>query len=275
MSALLIIAGKEIRDGLRNRWVLAATLLLGALALALALLGSAPTGAVEASRLAVTVVSLSSLSVFLIPLIALLLSYETLVVEVERGTMLLLLAYPVARWQVVLGKFLGHVAILVFATVVGYGVAGLVAGLGEDVDGEAWRAFGAMVGTSALLGAIFIALGYLISVVARDRGTAAGVAVAAWLVFVVLYDVALLGVLVADEGHVITAELFGVLMLINPTDLYRMFNLSGSDGIAVMSGMAGAAGRTGFGAQVVLPAMAAWTVVPLAIAGALFGRREF
>ena len=274
MSALVFIASKEIRDGLRNRWVLAATLLLGALALALALLGSAPTGAVDASRLAVTVVSLSSLGVFLIPLIALLLSYETLVVEVERGTMLLLLACPVARWQVVLGKFLGHVAILAFATVVGYGVAGLAAGLGGDADGEAWRAFGAMVGTSALLGASFIALGYLISAAARDRGTAAGIAVAVWLAFVVLYDLALLGALVADEGHVITAELFGVLMLLNPTDLYRMFNLSDADGIAAMSGMAGAAGRTGFGAHVLLPAMAAWTVVPLAIAGALFGRRE-
>ena len=43
------------------------------------------------------------------PLIALLLSYDAIVGEVERGTMMLLLTYPVARWQVVLGKFLGHV----------------------------------------------------------------------------------------------------------------------------------------------------------------------
>ena len=42
----LIIAGKEVRDGLRNRWVLATTLLLAALALTLAFLGSAPTGTV-------------------------------------------------------------------------------------------------------------------------------------------------------------------------------------------------------------------------------------
>jgi Cu-processing system permease protein len=125
-----------------------------------------------------------------------------------------------------------------------------------------------------LLGAIFIALGYLISVVVRDRGTAAGIAVSVWLVFVVLYDMALLGALVADEGQMITTELFGALMLFNPTDLYRMFNLSGSGAVATMSGMAGLAAQAGFGSTVLLSAMAAWIAVPLAIAGALFARRE-
>ncbi len=274
MRAVSIVAGKEIRDGFRNRWVLAATLLLGSLALVLAFLGSAPAGAVKASRLAVTVVSLSSLSIYLIPLIALLLSYDTLVTEVERGTMLLLLACPVGRGQVVAGKFLGHLAILLLATVAGYGAAGAVAVMDGGADGETWRAFGRMVGSSGLLGAIFLALGFLVSAATRDRGAAAGAAVAVWLLFVVLYDMALLGVLVADEGHAVTAELFGALMLANPADLYRMFNLAGADGVAAMSGMAGLAARAGFGAPALLLAMAAWTVVPLVAAGALFARRE-
>ena len=33
MKALLLVAGKEIREGIRNRWVVAATLLLATLAL--------------------------------------------------------------------------------------------------------------------------------------------------------------------------------------------------------------------------------------------------
>src|SRR6185295_9917997 len=107
MNAVLVIARKEFGDGLRNRWVIAATLLMAALALALSLLGSAPTGVVAADRLAVTVVSLSSLSIYLVPLIALLLSFDAVVGEVQQGTMLLLLAYPLARWQVIAGKFLG------------------------------------------------------------------------------------------------------------------------------------------------------------------------
>ncbi len=92
------IAVKEIREGLRSRWIVAITLLLGILALALSFLGAAPTGSTGASPLEVMVVSLSSLTIFLIPLIALLLSHDAVVGEAERGTLLLLLSYPVTRW---------------------------------------------------------------------------------------------------------------------------------------------------------------------------------
>ena len=64
-----IVAGKEIHQAVRNRWVLAATLLLAALALSLTFLGSAPTGTVGVRALDVVIVSLSSLTIFLIPLI--------------------------------------------------------------------------------------------------------------------------------------------------------------------------------------------------------------
>ena len=125
MRNILIVAGKEIQEGLRNRWVLAATLLLAALALTLTFLGSAPTGSVGVRSLDVVIVSLSSLTIFILPLIALLISHDTIIGDMERGTMILLLSYPVARWQVVIGKFCGHLAILAFATSLGYGAAAL------------------------------------------------------------------------------------------------------------------------------------------------------
>ena len=103
MRVLLILATKELRDGLRNRWIADTILLLATLALSLAFLGSAPVGAVKAGTLDVATASLSSLTVYLLPLIALMLAFDAFVGEAERGTLLLLLAYPVARWQVVLG----------------------------------------------------------------------------------------------------------------------------------------------------------------------------
>jgi len=50
VRTIFIIAGKEIQEGLRNRWVLATTLLLAALSLSLTFLGSAPTGTDVAGR---------------------------------------------------------------------------------------------------------------------------------------------------------------------------------------------------------------------------------
>ena len=274
MTAVTAIAGREVLAGIRNRWLLAASLLLGVLALTLAFIGSSPAGTVAASPLAITVVSLSSLSVFLVPLIGLLVSYDTLVGEIERGTMPLLVTYPVTRWRIVLGKFAGQVAILAIATVAGFGVAALVTGLGDGGDAEAWRAFGIMVGGSILLGATFIALGTLFSAVVAERGTAAGISTAAWLIFVVLFDMALLAILVADEGQVVSGELFRVLLLLNPTDVYRMLTLAGSETVGALSGMAGVSAEAAFGHALLFPVMVLWIAVPLGLAGLLFGRKE-
>ena len=89
MRNVLLIAAKEIQESLRNWWVLSTTLLLAALALTLTFLGSAPTGSVGVRALDVVIVSLSSLTIFLLPLIALLISHDAIVGEIERGTMLL------------------------------------------------------------------------------------------------------------------------------------------------------------------------------------------
>lgn len=277
MRAALVIAGQEVRVGLRNRWIIATTLLLAALALSLTLVGSAPTGTVGADPLAIIVVSLASLTIFLVPLIALLLSFDAVVGEQERGTLMLLLAYPVARWEVVVGKFLGHTAILAVATVLGYGCAlaallprGALAGAGATAG---WPAFAGMVASSVLLGAAFLALGGLASVLVRERATAAGIAVGVWLVFVLLYDTALLGILVADQNRFIGPAVLDALLLLNPADAYRLLNLTGSEAVSVYAGMAGP-GESGLAPWVLATALAAWVVVPLALATLAFSRRQ-
>ncbi|WP_298233838.1 ABC transporter permease subunit [uncultured Azohydromonas sp.] len=270
---LFTVAAQEVRVGLRNRWVLATTVLMAALALSLALLGSAPTGVVKADPLAVVVVSLASLTIFLVPLIALLLSFDSIVGEHERGTLMLLLAYPVARWQVVVGKGLGQVVILGVATVLGYGSAAAALWLRGGVGTQALQAFGGMVLTSVMLGASFVAIGGLASTLVRERATAAGLAVGVWLFFVLLYDTALLGVLVADQGRVLGKSELDALLLLNPTDVYRLFNMTASEAVSVYSGMAGPGDPAALPAPVFLAVLAAWVLVPLALAVAVFRRR--
>lgn len=273
MSNILIIAGKEIREGMRNRWVLATTLLLATLALTLTFLGSAPTGNVGASRVDVVIVSLSSLTIFLVPLIALLISHDAIVGEVERGTMLLLLGYPVGRGQIVFGKFLGHIAILCFATVCGYGVAAIALGVMGGATAQSWVAFISMTASSVLLGAVFVAIGYLVSALAAERSTAGGVAIAIWLFFVLIYDMALLGGLVAAQGRSLPGGLLDFLLLANPTDAYRLLNL-GSGGAAALSGMGGLARNSILTGEALLAALLVWTAAPLALASVVFSRRD-
>jgi len=271
---VLIIIAKEWRDGIRNRWLVATTGLLAALALTLAFLGSAPTGTVNVSALSVTIVSLSSLTIFLIPLMALLLSYDAIVGEIDRGTMALLLSYPVARWQVVVGKFFGHLAILVFATIIGYGLAGLAVQWIAGDDPRAWAAFAFMIATSGMLGGVFIAIGYLISTVVQDRGTAGGIAIGVWLFFVLIYDMALLGGLVVDQGRNLTPQLLNALLLLNPADVYRLLNLTTTNAVGGFAGVTGLGAHVGLGRLPLVCALAAWIGVPLATAIATFARRQ-
>lgn len=268
------LALQEIRAGFRNRWVVATTLLMAALSLSLVLLGSAPTGAVSADPLAVVVVSLASLTIFLVPLIALLLSFDAIVGEQERGTLILLLSYPVARWQVVVGKALGQSCILGVATLLGYGVAAGALAMDSEIGAPAWSAFAGMVLTSVMLGAAFVSMGVLASSLVRERATAAGLAVGIWLFFVLLYDTALLGILVADQGRHVTQGVLDLLLLLNPADVYRIFNMTASDGVAVYSGLAGPGNAAPTPAWVLLTVLAAWVVAPLALAVLAFGRKS-
>ena len=275
MSPIWIITGKEVRDSLRNRWVLAATLLLAALALSLGFLGSSPTGSVKADPLTITVVSLSSLSIFLIPLIAMLLAYDAVIGEIERGTMALLLSYPVSRWQVLVGKFIGHLIILTLATTAGYGLAGIALQLAHGgLDFAAWKPFALLIVASVLLGAAFLAMGYLISAKVKERGTAAGIAIGVWLFLVVIFDMALLGILVADSKQAITAPMLETILLFNPADVYRLLNLTGYENTAMYAGMAGLSGQLTLGMPALVAAQLLWIALPFALAAWIFRKRQ-
>ena len=274
MNNIVIIARKEIQEGLRNRWVIAVTLLLASLALTLSFLGSAPTGNVGAGRLDIVIVSLASLTIFLVPLIALLLSHDAIVGELERGTLLLLLSYPVARSQIVFGKFLAHILILSFATLLGYGAAGLALVVaGTPTTADSWTAFGAMIGSSILLGSVFTSIGYLVSATVSQRSTAGGIALGVWLFFVIIYDMGLLGAIVSTKGVGFSPGLLSILLMANPTDAYRLLNL-GSETAGSVSAMSGLAASSKLSPTVLMASLALWVAVPLSLAMLRFSRRE-
>ena len=274
MSALWRIAGKEFGDGLRNRWVAAAILALALLALVLAFLGSAPTGSLKAGALAVTLVSLASLSVYLLPLIALMLAYDAIVGEAERGTLALLLSYPVARWQVLLGKFLGHLAILAVAVLLGYGLAGAAVGLISGAEVAAWLGLAGLCAGAVLLGAVFLGFGYLVSTLVGERAQAAGLALGLWLVLVVLYDLVLLGLLIADAQQALPPPVFTLLLSVNPTDAFRLLTMSFSAPLRDAGGLAGLGAAPLPGSGVLLAILAGWLFAALAAAAAVFHRKE-
>jgi len=275
MREIAIVAAKEFRDGLRNRWVLATTLAFAVLAIALAWFGAAAAGQVGFTRVSTTIVSLASLAVFLIPLIALMMAYDSIVGEEEKGTLLLLMTYPISRVGLLAGKFLGHAAMLALSTALGFGIAAAVIGLvaEEAAFADLLGPFSLFIASAILLGWAFLGLAYLISTITREKARAAGLALLAWFLFVLIYDLALLGVLVGTEGRV-DQGLFRVLLLANPTDVFRLVNLTGFEEAAAASGMLSVVAEQELSVGRLMGILAAWTLGPLALAAALFAVRR-
>lgn len=274
IGAVLAIAGAELRIGIRNRWVLLSALILLAFALVLAFVGAAPSGAVKASTLTITVASLATLSVYLVPLIALLLSFDAIAGEVDRGTLQLALASPISRGAIIVGKFLGHLIVVSIAIALGYGIAGALVMALAGGGSAGLVDLGRLIATSIGLGAAFLAIGYVASASVRQTGTAAALAVGIWLAAVVLYDLGLLGALVADSEGAFAKSVFPWLLAANPADAFRLYNMAALDTGAAATGLSGLGDALPFPPVVGLASLCGWIVLALGAAALVFRRLE-
>lgn len=271
LTPVLSAARIEFLIASRNRWVVIAAGMMALFALVLSVAGSAPTGELGADRLSISVASLTSLAVYLVPLMALLISFDAIAGEIERGTLALHVTYPVNRGDMLLGKLLAQLAVITLAIGIGYACAAataFVVGGPETLAGlpALWRLFW----TSVLLGAVFLSFGHALSATTRRPSGAAGLAIALWLVLVVLYDLGLLAALVADDGGAFTQNVFPWLLVLNPSDAFRVFNLSASNAVGAAAGLAGAA-------QAIAPwksltALVLWPVFAAGLARFAFSR---
>ncbi len=274
MTQIWSIAAKEFSDGLRNRWLLAISLLFAVLAVGIAWLGAAASGQVGFTSIPATIASLASLATFLMPLIALLLAYDAIVGEEEGGTLMLLLTYPLGRGQILLGKFVGHGLILALATLIGFGCAAVaIALLVDDVElGLLLWAFGRFMVSSTLLGWVFVALAYVLSSKASEKSSAAGMALGVWFLFVLVFDLALLALLVLSKGR-FNPDLLPWLLLLNPTDIYRLINLSGFEGSGNAIGLMALSSDLPVSISVLWLCLLLWVGALLLLAYWMFRRR--
>ncbi len=257
------LANKELRDRLRNRWVLAVAVVFAVFSLVISYFGGAEQGTLGPRSIEFVITSLVSLVIYLIPLIALLLGFDAVVGERERGSLDLLLALPITRVELLLGKYLGLAAALTLSTLGGFA---LMAGL-------LWRQFGGpglyqalgFVLSSVLLGLVFLSLALLVSVVSRERTRASGAAIALWLGFVLVFDLLLLGVLVASGGA-FGGQALAYLLLFNPTDIFRILNVFSLDQLRGMHGLVSIVPPALGNPWAMGAAMLAWIAAPLGLA---------
>ncbi|MDD2843724.1 MAG: ABC transporter permease subunit [Rhodoferax sp.] len=263
LSQVLALAGKEFRDRFRNRWVLAVAVVFTVFSLLITYFGAAVQGQIGPRSIELTIASLVSLVIYLIPLIALLLGFDAIVGERERGSLDLLLALPITRLELLLGKFLGLAGALTLSTVAGFALVALL--LFQQFSYAGLYHYLGFVFSSVLLGLAFLSLAMLLSVLARDRTRASGLAIALWFAMVLVFDLLLLGLLVASGGE-LGGDAFAYLLLLNPADIFRILNIFSLDDVRRLYGLASIVPPALGQAWLMGGAMLVWIVGPLALA---------
>ena len=235
MQSILLIARKEFADHLRNGWIIAIAISFAIFAMIISLAGFGFTGNVGNIDEQATLLSLTNLVIYLIPLLGLVLAYDSLSGEQEQGTLDLLYSYPILPVHILAGKFLGLIFVLATTLLLGMLIP-MITGLINDQSLVSWLIFQLF---SIWLGIIFVAIALLLSSTLWERGRLLGIAIGIWLIFVILFDIAIIGVLVATEGE-LSPIVVDTIFYLNPTSLFRFLsiqNLYGEE-LLVQMGMA-------------------------------------
>ena len=212
------IAQKEMRDALHNRWFLLYTIAFVGLSLAFSYMSLAGAGITGFAGFGRTTASLINLVLLIVPLMALTIGAQSLAGEQERGTLTYLLAQPVNRLEVFVGKYVGLLLSLLASLTLGFGIAGLLIALNRSGASNPFI-FVRLVFQTFLLSLTMLSVGFLISSLSKRASVAVGIGLFLWLTFVFLGDLGLMGT--AMTMRLPIEELF-LLSLLNPLQVFKM-----------------------------------------------------
>jgi len=268
---IFILTQKELYDARRNRWFLLYAIAFAGLSLSLAWLALSGMGNYGLAGFGRTGASLINLVLLIVPLMGLTLGALSLASEREKGTLLYLMAQPIAQSELLLGKYLGLALALLAAIGTGFGLTGLLIAV---------RNGGAHIGPyllllllAFLLALVSLSLGFLISAAVQHSATAVGLALFLWLLLIFFGDLGVMGTAVVLRLEV--NQLFA-LALVNPLQLFKMAAILGLRSSLDVLGPAGVYAVRTYGDQL-LPLFAGmlllWALLPLGLTLAVFKRR--
>lgn len=272
LSIIWTLAQKELRDALRNRWFLLYTVAFAVLALAFSYLSLAGAGIAGFAGFGRTAASLINLVLLIIPLMALTIGAQSISAELERGTLSYLLAQPIGRVEVFLGKYLGLALSLLASLTLGFGISGVVMVLSSSGAADP-GSYIVLVALAYLLSLAMLSVGFLISALTRKASVSVGIGLFLWLAFVFLGDLGMMGTSMALKMPI--SNLF-VMSLTNPSQVFKMAAILNINATLDILGPAGAYAVQRYGQSLLvifLATLALWAIVPAVLAYARFANR--
>lgn len=269
-DAMRAIAHKELSDKLKSKWVIVIGSGFALFTLVISYFGGATAGVTGFMQLDAAIASLTSLVTYFIPILALTLGGGIIADEQEKGTLGIFLASPISVGEFIMGKFAGLVIALVLSIVAGLGIAGVVlifrAGIG------AAGTYLVFIVNSVVLGIIFLSVSFLISILFYERAKVIALTIFLWLFFTILYDLGLIGLLIVTKGSVGT-DIFSMLLMFNPVDIYRILNFISIGELQVLIGLASVDFPAYISTSMLWGISMIWIIAPLGISYYYFKSR--
>ncbi|MBL8874641.1 MAG: ABC transporter permease [Phycisphaerae bacterium] len=269
---ILTIGQRELREAVSSRWFVLYTVAFAALGLAVSFVSASGSGGSGLAGYGRTTAGLINIVLLVVPLMALTAGASSIASDRERGMLAYVLAQPVSRLEVLLGKYAGLAASLLASFGLGLGACALVLaskGVATKPTSILWLA-----GLSFALSLGMLSVGMLISVLARKTSVAIGTAIFVWLTLVFVTDLGLMAGALALRLRI--EELFA-LSLVNPLQVFKMWSLHAGDATLDVLGPAGLYASEEYGPRLHLifgACLLAWILIPLTLAGAILSRRS-
>jgi Cu-processing system permease protein len=275
-SSVLLIAKKEIMDNIRNKWLLVMTFVFAFLTLIVSYFGSLGQGW---QSIGFTIAGMMSLVMYLIPIIALMLSYAAIVGEIERGSMSALLSLPVKRFEIILGKFLGLSFVLAISITAGFGIAGIIIGINVgEINIVEYLIF---LASSILMGMVFISLGLFASSLFKRRSTAMGISIFLWFFFTMIWSIITLGIAIMAVGNLESLfagagipDWYYAVEMINPLSSYNILVSINIESVSSIGQGLVVSYPSFYSTQILTLVLIVWLTAFLAFSALLFKKRD-
>lgn len=164
------ISFKEFTQNLKNPWILTIAVIFLVLSVTVSYYGTAAETSAEWMDMEHTIRYLAGYVEYMVPLIALILGYGSIVREREKDTLELLLSYPMDRGEVLSGKFLGLWMVIITCVVAGLGLGGVI--ISHNISEVAWREYYLFILATILLGGVYLSISMMLSVFFQDSSSA-------------------------------------------------------------------------------------------------------
>lgn len=214
------IAKQELKLAVRSRWLLAVAILFILLSVVLLFFSSQP-GAEGFSGFTRQTASLLNLTLFLMPLLTLLVGSMLIAGEKEDGQLSLYMTYPIREHSIIIGKFIGIGLALQIVLVTGYAISSIILQIQGNVQ---WFTALLFLGVSSLLVFLFLSVAIMIGFLVKGRLQALGIGLLLWAFFVLFYEFIVMGLsLVIPPTSIL--PLLTVSVFLNPVELIRVFTI--------------------------------------------------